>query len=939
MLTRREIMRAAGGLVVAGTLSSGRQARAAVPQPTAVLANENFLREQYPKEGSALIEAIQRFAQRENGQVIPVGRNTSPQRIKAQLVALARRPKRLVIVGEEKAIPRFRATWGNGKVYFLGGAQYLRYDLAEDRFDEGYPRPLDAQNWPNWPRSWTSRVRAGVNWDNGKAYFFRGDQYLRYDMWGDRVDEGYPKPISGNWPGFPETWFSGVDAAVNWGNGKIYLFKGGEYLRYDVGEDKVDKGYPRPLNAQSWPNWPASWNSRIDAAAHWGSGIVYFFRGPEYLRYDMAADRVLDGYPKPIVGNWPGFPSSWTSVDSVYARRSSVEVDSFYGDLDGDGLTEAAVCRVLGSPEAMRRQLEPASGRESVPHALSITADLRWHLEASRVMEVVGELGSTVEAQRHPNREAMARADFINFGGHGNPHGWYRDDQTVISDTTVPDLPQRPIIWAGACSTATSGAPILRAFMDKGCRVYIGAASDAYGFTTGYLANELALCFSDALRAHPDWTVAELVGEARNRFVRTNGLASVLLQVENGKIPEANFTEMQTALQWQVFGDVTATFPRSMARPPFVRHALATTKKTLKSGEPLHLRFDLSPSDGLPNVFLRAAWDSDMSKKLRIDILQNNELLHRLDWREQREYWAYADISLGGYWEGDRYHAVALVPLVRREGANTLTLRAAGAAKPIEVFAQSGLEIWPKRTVAAPRQALRRSGLNLLWLCRDKDLDPMRKVLASIDGLQFERFDTFGYMLAPYEFPNNPDQLLDLSRYDVILLDDLPNGYRDFPRGMAARLRAFVDQGGGLIMAGGPWSFSGKAGYAGGGQGGYGGTPVEEVLPVRITGDEDFITNATAIGKFDTGHLIMAGLNWSSFPPIAGHNRVAAKPAARVLARTVTGDPLIVVWTRAKGRAAAVATPSAREFGSEFTKWSDYRRFWANVIGWVGAKA
>ncbi|MBV5337687.1 MAG: hypothetical protein J0653_07035, partial [Deltaproteobacteria bacterium] len=69
--------------------------------------------------------------------------------------------------------------------------------------------------------------------------------YVRYDMKSDRTDPGYPKPISNeNWPGVP--WYDGIDAAVNWGNGKAYFFKGGEYVRYDVKADRVDPGYPKP---------------------------------------------------------------------------------------------------------------------------------------------------------------------------------------------------------------------------------------------------------------------------------------------------------------------------------------------------------------------------------------------------------------------------------------------------------------------------------------------------------------------------------------------------------------------------------------------------------------------------------------------------------------------------------------------------------------------
>ena len=44
---------------------------------------------------------------------------------------------------------------------------------------------------------------AAVVWPNGKAYFFQGLFYSRYDIKADRVDAGYPRPILNNWPGIP----------------------------------------------------------------------------------------------------------------------------------------------------------------------------------------------------------------------------------------------------------------------------------------------------------------------------------------------------------------------------------------------------------------------------------------------------------------------------------------------------------------------------------------------------------------------------------------------------------------------------------------------------------------------------------------------------------------------------------------------------------------
>ena len=47
-----------------------------------------------------------------------------------------------------------------------------------------------------------------------KAYFLIGSQYVRYDVASDQVDAGYPKPIGANWPGFSAAGVdTGVDAA------------------------------------------------------------------------------------------------------------------------------------------------------------------------------------------------------------------------------------------------------------------------------------------------------------------------------------------------------------------------------------------------------------------------------------------------------------------------------------------------------------------------------------------------------------------------------------------------------------------------------------------------------------------------------------------------------------------------------------------------------
>jgi hypothetical protein len=198
----------------------------------------------------------------------------------------------------------------NGKAYFLQGSEYIRYDLQTFQVDPGYPKPIAT----NWPGLWGEDIDAAVNWgsSSGKAYFFKGGDFIGYDLQGDKADDGFPKPIEGNWSGL---WDSDIDAAVNWGNGKLYFFKGSEYIRYDLVADKADDGYPQPIEG----NWAGLWNAEIDAAVNWGNGKVYFFRGDEYVSYDIATDSVESGYPQPIAGGWPPLGALQVQPGAVFS--------------------------------------------------------------------------------------------------------------------------------------------------------------------------------------------------------------------------------------------------------------------------------------------------------------------------------------------------------------------------------------------------------------------------------------------------------------------------------------------------------------------------------------------------------------------------------------------------------------------------------------------
>lgn len=58
-----------------------------------------------------------------------------------------------------------------------------------------------------------------------------------------------PKEIRGNWPGLPDAFTRGVDAALNRRDKPAvgYLFKDDQDVRYDLSADRTDSGYPKPV--------------------------------------------------------------------------------------------------------------------------------------------------------------------------------------------------------------------------------------------------------------------------------------------------------------------------------------------------------------------------------------------------------------------------------------------------------------------------------------------------------------------------------------------------------------------------------------------------------------------------------------------------------------------------------------------------------------------
>ncbi|MGD0154004.1 MAG: hemopexin repeat-containing protein [Thermacetogeniaceae bacterium] len=181
--------------------------------------------------------------------------------------------------------------WDNGKAYFFKGMKYFRYDIATGKIDPGFPCRIV----PDWPGLWDEGVDAAMAW-NGKAYFFHGSQYVRYDIATRQLDPGYPREITDGWKG---VWGDGIDAAVTLDNIKAIFFKGSEHISYDLASDKVD-GPPVSNIIHPW-----LWPSGIDAVVAWNNGKAYFFKGAEYISLNIATLLPDDQNPLKIAESWP----------------------------------------------------------------------------------------------------------------------------------------------------------------------------------------------------------------------------------------------------------------------------------------------------------------------------------------------------------------------------------------------------------------------------------------------------------------------------------------------------------------------------------------------------------------------------------------------------------------------------------------------------------
>ena len=186
-----------------------------------------------------------------------------------------------------------------------------------------------------------------------------------------------------------------------------------------------------------------------------------------------------------------------------------------------------------------------------------------------------------------------------------------------------------------------------------------------------------------------------------------------------------------------------------------------------------------------------------------------------------------------------------------------------------------------------------------------------------------------------------------LDQYDAFILSDigansllLPPDVWLHSRTVPNRLKLLrqrVEDGAGLLMCGGYFSFQGIDGKAR-----WRRTPVEDVLPVTCLPWDDRVE----MPEGTTGEIVlpdhptMAGLT-QAWPPLLGVNEVELRDRddVKLVARLPDdqgGHPLLVVGEYGKGRSAAWTSDIGPHWLSQdFCDWPGYKQLWTNVLSWL----
>jgi hypothetical protein len=146
------------------------------------------------------------------------------------------------------------------------------------------------------------------------VYFFKEQEYIRWDVDGQRLFKGYPRSIQSGWPGLleavPGSILAGAIHVPRWHNRAFFFFRGQRrVVVWDIDNRRIEPD--SPALSDVLPGRLIE--DRVFTPLYVDNGEVqriYAFRGDEYTRWTVDGTAYPSaehaGYPRKIGDGWTG---------------------------------------------------------------------------------------------------------------------------------------------------------------------------------------------------------------------------------------------------------------------------------------------------------------------------------------------------------------------------------------------------------------------------------------------------------------------------------------------------------------------------------------------------------------------------------------------------------------------------------------------------------
>jgi len=410
---------------------------------------------------------------------------------------------------------------------------------------------------------------------------------------------------------------------------------------------------------------------------------------------DWLSKRVAPGSTIVLLGDEKSLPT-W----EVRLGGKSVTTDSLYSDLNGDGVPDTAVARILGEPDGMIWQLQGKRDYGSKAVILC-SEDTRIHLETRAFAKSLSQLGYEVAIRGARDDEALSACDFIVHFGHGSPSGISnRFGETFVSDAEMPALARSPIVFVDGCGTLPVGSPLLRSFLKQGAVAYVGSTATVQGMIPARFTNELVEHFLRILGEQPRWHLPQMLMAARAAYVQGHpGLAEKLRQLAaTGRINASGdeLTHLLTVAEWVYYGDPKATMPKVGPTREMSREVASVGESVRLDETNNSWRTSFATEAGDGQAVLSLYGDIPLSDRgnFRLSVRQNGKEVSLLDSHQDTVYQNIGRDCRGGHISRDTYRARYLIPLTAGEGEQELEVRLVKGSSAV-LTDGTEVDIWP----------------------------------------------------------------------------------------------------------------------------------------------------------------------------------------------------------------------------------------------------